>query len=179
MKILSFLTILFVLCSTTIFSQQNDSLFIQKRHVYQNGKRLNKEKLKTRLTGSPACAAEYNKYKTKNTIASAATLVGAGFVLYLGAASLSNSLSDVKNLNEGNLKTSDGSNLVLPAIGAVGFVSIAAVLSLSARDNLIKAVTICNTDGRKHTGGNSKLDLSLTENGFSLIYSFLNICFQY
>ncbi|MGM0408399.1 MAG: hypothetical protein ACQERU_10465 [Bacteroidota bacterium] len=172
MKNPTFFTVLFVFCTMTIFAQQNDSLFIQKKHVYQNGKRINKEELKAQLTSSPAGAVEYNKYKTKNTIASAATIVGSGFVLYLGAASLSNSLNDVKNLNEGNLETSDGSNLVFPAIATVSFVSIAAVLSLSAKDNLIKAVTIYNGNNKTGYKGNQKVEMGLTENGIGLTFRF-------
>lgn len=170
MKKPAILSMFLIFCTLSIFSQQNDSLFIQKRHVYQNGKRLNKEELKAQLTSSPAGAAEYDKYKTKNTIASTATIVGSGFVLYLGAASLSNSLSDVNSLEEGNVETSDGSNLVFPAIAAVGFVSFGAILSLNARDNLIRAVTIYNASNKTGFKGNQKIEFGFTENGIGLTF---------
>ena len=172
MKKLILINLIIIFCSVYTFSQSADSLKIVKFHVCQNDVKLSKEELHNLLATFPETYAEYEKYKKKGTVGSAAMLIGSGFVLYLGAASLSNSLKDVNNLSEGNLETSDQANLVFPAIAAVGFVSIGAVFGLSARDHLIKAVNIFNAKNGMQSNKGSYIDFELTHNGVSLVYRF-------
>lgn len=171
-KLILLLNLTIIFFTTNSFAQKSDSLQIVKSHVYQNDVKLSKEELKSLLSNSPGTSAEFEKYKTKNTIGSAALIVGSGFVLYLGATSLSNSLNDAKNLNEGNLETSDGKNLILPAAAAIGFVSVGAILSLAARGHLIKAVTIYNSRSNRNYSQNKNLKFELTNNGAALVFRF-------
>lgn len=172
MKKIILLNLIIIFFSTNVFAQRIDSLQIVKSRVYQNDVQLSKEELKSLLTKSSDTSAEFEKYKTKNTVGSAALIVGSGFALYLGATSLNNSLKDAKNLNEGNLETSDGKNLILPAAAAIGFVSVGAILSLSARGHLIKAVNLYNSKNYKNYSQNKSLKLELTDCGASLIFKF-------
>lgn len=166
------LNVIIILFSTNAFAQRIDSLQIIKFRVYNNDVQVSKEKLKSLLSNSPDTSAEFDKYKTKNTIGSAALIVGSGFAIYLGATSLSNSLKDAKNLNDGNLKTSDGKNLILPAAATMGFVSVGAILSLSARGHLIKAVNIYNSKNNRNFTEHRNLKLELTSDGATLIFRF-------
>ena len=172
MKKLILLNLIIAFFPTNIFAQQIDSLQIVKSRIYQNDIRLSKEELKSKLSNSPDTSAEFEKYKTKNTIGSAALIVGSGFALYLGATSLSNSLKDTKNLNEGNLETSDGKNLILPAVATIGFASVGAILSLSARGHLIKAVNIYNSKNDRNYTENKNLKLELTATRVALVLKF-------
>ncbi len=171
MKKLILLFLVGIFCSANVSAQQNDSLKIVKFQVYQNDVKLSKEKLKTLFSNSAAASSEFDKYKSKSTIGYAALLVGAGFGVYLGVLSLSNSQSDINNLNSGKLETSDQKNLIFPAAATIGFISVGAILSLGARDHLIKAVNIYNS-GSTASRGSTKLEFGLTANGAMLILKF-------
>ncbi len=162
----------FIFCTTNIIAQNADSLSIRKANVYKNNIKLSKEEINTLLTQLPNSEIEYQKYKTKKTIASGALIIGGGFLLYTAYGSLNNAINDKNNLSEGNLKTSDQSELVFPAIAALTFTSVGAILAFSARDNLIKSVQFYNSNTQNANNGKKSLEFIAMPTGVSLVFKF-------
>ncbi len=171
MKKLILLFLVGIFCSANVSARGNDPLKIVKSQVYQNGVKLSKEEMKALFSNSAAASSEFDKYKTKSAIGYGALLAGAGFGVYLGALGLSNSQSDLNNLNSGKLETSDQKNLIFPAAATIGFVSVGAILSLGARSHLIKAVNIYNSRPSAYRGS-TQLEFGLTANGARFVFKF-------
>lgn len=153
-----------------IFAQHDGSLIINRRFVYSNGKKLDKKEIKAILMSNQQSTAEYAKSHTNASIGSVALIAGSGFALYLGSISLGSSLNDVKNLNEGNMETSDGSNLIFPAVATLGFISIGAFLMLSSNKHLRKSIDIYNS-GLLSTNID-QLEFGVTESGVGVVLKF-------
>jgi hypothetical protein len=156
----------------TLCSQQLESLVFQKRHVYSGNKKLDKEELKKLLTSTPESTFEYDKYKTKKTIGTVAIYLSLSAAIYAGATSISNSNKDGKNLSEGNLQTSDQTNLIGPAVAVIGFSTIGALFILNSQDHLIKAVKLFNSNNKTDYNSYSKLEMEFAGTGIAIRYHF-------
>jgi len=146
MKYVLLLCISFIMVSA--YSQESGSVITQKKKKYYQGTvKLKKSELKSILINNPASAVEGKLWKKNYNIASGFMYAGAVSVFAAGVVSLTSTLDEKNELEEGDLSNSTSysfKGLGFAALGLV-FVGVSIPFNISAKKHLRSSVSQYNS----------------------------------
>lgn len=134
-----------MILATSAYSQTDDkTITLQKKNYSQSGKKLSSKELKTILSGNTASQEEYYMYKKNMNVAVPLVITGTACVLIGTALSLSSSVKQANDLNNGEITESSMKGVGLILIGCVADL-IAIPFIIPANKHFKKAINNYNT----------------------------------
>lgn len=159
---------------TNLFAQNESGVItIEKNKFYQNEIKLKRAELHALLQSNPEVLPDFEIYKKNYVAGSTLTLGGLALVCAGGFVSLSSSLEQADDLNNGETKSQSdySSGLALAGLGLVAVIA-AVPINLKSKRHLQKSVELYNAGLQDTAQQAVEFDLQVSGNQVSLIMRF-------